>query len=426
MEKIKILVVTSDIPYPLNMGGNVAQFVFSDYLRHHIDITYIFEIHNFEDEYNVKILEELWQDVEIVKVFAPSYYSQNKMTLTKRAFRKLSHIFGHIAEGSKPKTENKGDANGIFSHALWYIKPLTEQYIAAICNTIEAIKPDLIQVEHSRLLSLANLNTGKIPKIFIDHEVQFRMLEAAADSTTGSNFTDYNIELTRNVEVSLLKKFDYLFTFSEQDKASLIYNGCKNVDAIAFPLLPSDFKQINTVTIEKLVFVGGDFHYPNYDAVDWYVNALGKEIYEKFGLKLHVIGKWRTQNIKKLKRDYLIFEGYVEDLYEATKNSINIMPIRMGAGIRTKLLSALAFSQPIITTTIGADGINISHGKHAFICDSKSEFFDAIASFLNDPVERINIQNQAHLFAKSNFSQDVLGNKRLKAYKEILSRDTVL
>lgn len=421
MNKIKLLIITSDIPYPLSMGGNIAQFAFSDYLRHYIDIFYIFPVYNDDDKNNIEKLKKKWENVNIIEVYHPNYFFKEKYVFFRRVIR---YIENKILSNSKRNNQIvTNTSNAIFGTALWYLKPLFEEYVVSISETIKKIRPDIIQMEHSRCLSLAEIESFNIPKIFIDHEVQFGMLSSACENTLRNAYTNYVVNLTKNIEINLLKKFDGIFTFSKEDQLKLIENGCANVEAIPFPILSDFFKGIDdkNFKIEKLVFVGGDIHFPNYDAIEWYSKELGKTLYDLFQLKLHVIGNWKKGNIQKLSCEYIIFEGYVEDLYSATRNAINLVPIRMGAGIRTKILNSLAYSQPVITTKIGVEGINIIEGKHVLIFENITDLTEAISKLLNDRAKAIEMCKNAYEFVKVNYSQEFLARKRLEYFEILLS-----
>lgn len=170
-----------------------------------------------------------------------------------------------------------------------------------------------------------------------------------------------------------------------------------------FPVMLNEFRVVNRkeTGIKKLVFVRRDFHFPNYNAIEWYVNELGPTIYKKFKLKLHVIGKWHLKNIKNLSKDFIVFRGYVEDLYNATKYGINIMPIRIGSDIRTKLINTLTYSQPVITKSVGADGVDFQHEEYAFLCDSQHGFLESISFLINNVEKRLYIQNQSFYLLSS-------------------------
>ncbi|MCL7988700.1 glycosyltransferase [Sphingobacterium sp. lm-10] len=417
---MKITILTPDIPYPLHMGGNVAQFAFSDYLRHKISITYIFEIFNQDDEKSANELQELWDNVKIIRVYNDQYHLSKPLTILERIFRKISVVASRLS-GARMYESLPGKSNPIFSNALWYVKPFSEGFITAILEHISVDSPDLIQVEHSRGLCLADLETGDIPKVFIHHEVQFGMLESLGKYDAINVFSRYTIDLTKNIECNLLRKFHSILTFSENDKQKLIAEGLENVESIPFPILSSEFgRKKKCINIDKLLFVGGDWHYPNYDAVSWYASELGEDIYNNFGLKLHVVGRWRKQNIDYLKSDFVIFEGFVKDLNEFGIHAIHILPIRMGGGIRTKLLSAIANFQPIITTVIGADGISVEDGKHVYFADSKIQFIDAISKILKDQTQSLTMCNNAFEFLRETFDQEKLANRRLQLYKKLL------
>ncbi len=81
---------------------------------------------------------------------------------------------------------------------------------------------------------------------------------------------------------------------------------------------------------------------PNYDAVKWYVENIAYDIYKETNLKTHIVGKWNEAQITSLSSEAVVFEGFVEDLKLFSRKSLSISPVRIGSGIRTKILYAMA------------------------------------------------------------------------------------
>ena len=98
MKKIRLLVLTSDIPYPLTMGGNIAQYVFTDYLKNKIDITYIFYIKNEHDQINSDSLKRIWTNVNIIDVKQVKTEVKYIYSLNTKIYRLLNK---HLPKFSK-------------------------------------------------------------------------------------------------------------------------------------------------------------------------------------------------------------------------------------------------------------------------------------------------------------------------------------
>ena len=114
------------------------------------------------------------------------------------------------------------------------------------------------------------------------------------------------------------------------------------------------------------------------------------------------------------------FLGFVDDLRSALQNTIMIVPITIGSGIRMKILEAANLGVPFISTSVGAEGIPLQNGTHCMIADSPSEFTNAILQLKDDKKRTTLIQN-AHQLIKKNYSMEALRQNRLDIYSSIFN-----
>lgn len=125
----------------------------------------------------------------------------------------------------------------------------------------------------------------------------------------------------------------------------------------------------------NLVFVGGFYHSQNVDAIIWFTKEIFPKIIKKFpDIILYLIGSNIPNKILKLKSKNIKIIGYLSDeklhiMYQ--KCRLAIAPLRFGAGIKGKILEAAYNQIPMVTTTIGGEGID--HSKGAFIMEDNSE-----------------------------------------------------
>jgi glycosyltransferase involved in cell wall biosynthesis len=95
-----------------------------------------------------------------------------------------------------------------------------------------------------------------------------------------------------------------------------------------------------------------------------------------------------------------------------------IVPILSGSGIRIKILEAMANGIAIISTSIGAEGIEVEHDKNIWIADTKEAFAAGLLSLIEDESKRNRIGKNAAEFIKENYAPDKIANK----FKEFLSK----
>lgn len=129
-------------------------------------------------------------------------------------------------------------------------------------------------------------------------------------------------------------------------------------------------------TVEKdfskrrdILFVGSFNHLPNVDAVIWFATEVFPNLLEKYpDLKWHIVGSNAPERVKLLESDHIILEGFVSDtkLCELYNNCrLVVVPLRYGAGVKGKVVEAAYYQIPVVTTTIGGEGIDASVGAFA-------------------------------------------------------------
>lgn len=126
---------------------------------------------------------------------------------------------------------------------------------------------------------------------------------------------------------------------------------------------------------KDLIFVGGFSHSPNKDAVLWFAKYIYPKIVDRFqDMIWHIVGSNIPDKIKKLESKNIKIEGFLsdEDLYSLyQKCRIAIVPLRFGAGVKGKIVEAAYNQIPIVTTSIGGEGLDNSFG--AFIMEDDAE-----------------------------------------------------
>ncbi len=193
--------------------------------------------------------------------------------------------------------------------------------------------------------------------------------------------------------------FDLVVTLSTEDKAFYMKMG-KLLDSKIVAIPPGCDVEYYQEYIknrpfnneESLVFVGTLNWLPNRDAVEWFI----KEVYplvtsKRPNITLKIVGHNPTEELLKLESSNIEFTGSVPDvrkyIHEAT---IVVIPLRIGSGIKLKLLEAIAMNKPIVSTSIGTEGINIPTSRNeVLVTDIKEEF----ATYILDILENDQLRN---------------------------------
>ncbi|HFI4796317.1 glycosyltransferase [Elizabethkingia anophelis] len=413
---MKLLVITPLVPYPLNEGGKISQFAFAEKLQNEVDLYYIVKA---TDKATLRYCEEFKKMLPNAQVKIIDYSSQQQKRSWLRIFVDKFYKIKQVFE--KKYSNNKFND---YNREINFFSEINRTEIDEIISYIDEVVPDIIQVEHTGYINLVEALSKVVKTIFVHHEIQYARLESF--KAPESNYEVYKYNLVKDAELALLSKYDAIFTFSDADTKRLEnnMNGVTKLFTSPFPILDTYFSEVlkDTFDIEKIVFIGPEGHQPNFDAVIWYLENIAEAVFNTTGLKTHVAGIWSEESIKKYSRPFLIFDGFVEDMLEHNRNSLVIVPLRLGSGIRTKILYSLAQSLPIVSTSIGCEGLGVRDKEHLLICDSVEEFKDGIVDIVRNKHMAYEIACNGYNYVKNNFSQDVLIARRISIYEQLISK----
>lgn len=174
----------------------------------------------------------------------------------------------------------------------------------------------------------------------------------------------------KKIELDLFEKADVghvVGSYEQKVMQDLFPNKpIRNIPIFIYDELPEriekDFSQR-----KDILFVGGFGHTPNVDAVLWFANEIFPKLLEKYPeLVWHIVGSKAPDQIKSLANENIILEGFVTDeelgeLYR--KCRLVVVPLRYGAGVKGKIVESAYYQIPVVTTSVGGEGIDASVGS---------------------------------------------------------------
>ncbi len=429
---MKVLIIPIVIPYPLDNGGAVAQFAVLEYLQHRCDITVCCLAYSINDISNIEILKSKLTKVrfEIIdlqdKRIKNTQLDISKRTISKNFFDFLKRIirrFDRARNTDYPKVLNNESSFDEFKNS-YRINPVIikrEELINQLSDLIKSEQWDIFQTEFYEMADLVGLFPEKSKKIFVSHESRTLRLESAKKSSNSSiDFCEYIISINKLYETEILKKYDIVIVFSNDDKIRLSNYGLSNIEISAFPVLSSDFIEISPFKkLKQLVFIGGASHYPNREGFKWFVENIYPSIFEKYKLPLIVLGNWSEEFKVYSDIGNIVYKGFVESISNEIVDSVQIVPVRIGNGIRTKILVGMAMRMPIITTALGVEGIPVKDYNDIFIADTMYEYIEKIDYILKSEDNIQHLLGNAYEFVRKNYSQEEVGKRRMKIYNKL-------
>ena len=166
-----------------------------------------------------------------------------------------------------------------------------------------------------------------------------------------------------------------------------------------------------------IIFVGGYQHPPNIDAVVWFSTEIFPLIRQQQDIQLHIIGSKATKEVEALHGHGVIFHGYVEDIEPFVNDCrIAVAPLRYGAGVKGKVNMSMSYGQPVVATSVAAEGMYASDGHDILIADTEAEFAQSVIDLYNDS----KLWNKLSKNGLKNVEQWFSFNAAQKAIKTIL------
>ena len=210
----------------------------------------------------------------------------------------------------------------------------------------------------------------------------------------------------RELELEMMIKSDLVVSYNETEHAVIQAHTDNDVKVMKCPWVvetPTKFTRFNKT--EGLAFLGGFKHPPNREGIDWFASEVMPMLQDQ-QLELSVYGAAMEDTLKtRLLERGIKAVGYIdnlEDLY--LKHRIFIAPLLSGAGIKGKVLNALAYGIPTVLSPIAAEGIGLRHGHDCLIARTSLEWFDAITSLYRDESLWKSISQASRKYAQQQFS----------------------
>lgn len=157
-----------------------------------------------------------------------------------------------------------------------------------------------------------------------------------------------------------------------------------------------------------LLFIGGYAHHPNVDAVLWFCNdVLPLIIKEIPNIIIRIVGSNPPPSLYDLASENVRVMGYVHDV-DALFNSskVFVAPLRYGAGVKGKIGQAVEYGLPVVSTTIGIEGMYMKDGRDCLVADDAETFAQAVVDLYNDKAKWENISANSQKVISQHFSLD--------------------
>ena len=310
---------------------------------------------------------------------------------------------------------------------LFPVQPYTAVMEAAGVEVLHG--PDFLDMdawlrEHGRSLDFAYLNRWEVAEpllgplrrhteariVFQCHDLHHLRAQRGWE-TAGKSGVSPRAAREKEIEYRIIAASDVIHTPSTYER-DLLRKDFPDKRILDVPVFFYDSLPRYTLsaTGRNLLFVGGYGHPPNEDAVLWFHAEVMPQILEQHpDTILHLVGGGAGNRIKALASSSVKLHGRIDDaaLEEAYRSAdIAVAPLRYGAGVKGKVVEAMAQGLPVVTTSIGAEGIPET-GRPLVVGDTADELAARINALLGDRAARRSLAEQGQAFVLENYSRQL-------------------
>lgn len=390
---MRILFITPTLPYPLDTGGKIVVF---NTLRH------------LAKKHDLFLLSLIQEGQEEYIRFVSDYCTQVETVLQDISF------------------SNRGLFLNVFSSIPYN---MTRYHSEEMENKLNIIlsenKFDLLQIEHLHMAQYARFAKG-VPVFLRQHNVESLMMERYYRYASNSLERIYAYCQWKKLiryERKMCLDSDLVIALSGVDQRFI-----KNLSPQIHTGVVScgvDFEHFKASSAprekNKLIYVGGLHFKPAFEGVLYLLNEIWPEIRRACPeAEYQILGKCPPGKLRAIKdRPGVTVSGYVEDVRTAMSTAtLGVVPYRIASGVRLKILESMAMKLPLVSTSIGCEGIEVVDGEHIFIADDPKTFAEKVCRLLKDENLRTRLADNAFKLVTTRYTWENAANRLELLYRK--------
>jgi len=285
---------------------------------------------------------------------------------------------------------------------------------------------DVVQIESSQLAGFA-LDPRAV-RVLDEHNIEYELLYRMY-STEGS-------AVRRVYNWLEFRKFKREEVTSWQSVSGVVSTSAREERIMhdAAPAVPTMVAP-NAVNVEyfcpsdepadggALVMTGLMHYRPNIDGAAYFVREIFPLILaSRPDIVFYIVGAGVTDELKRLSSNNVVVTGTVPDVRPYVyKSAVFVVPLRMGGGTRLKVLEGMSMAKAVVSTSIGCEGIDVSHDEHLLIVDEPRAFADAVLRLLDDRERRLELGRKGRALVERQYRWETVVERLEGFYERLLA-----
>jgi glycosyltransferase involved in cell wall biosynthesis len=362
---VKVLLLTQVLPYPPDSGPKVKTFYVLKYLARRHEVTLVSFVRGDQAEH-IAALQVYCKEIYTVQM--QRGFMQNMAALVKSLL------------GNSPWMMARDDVKEM------------RQLVDRLAEKVH------FDVAHADQLNMAQyalrVQGGK--HVLDAHNALWVLYQRLAQTMANGPrrwLLERDWRLLKKYEGEICQKFDQVLTVSEEDRLSFeeaMGGKKKTIHVIPIAVDTDELQPAERdEDARHIIHIGTMYWPPNIDGMMWFLENVLPIIKDRLPEAVcDIIGARPPQQLIDFGKAHpgVNVTGYVVDPAPyLRKAAVMVVPLRAGGGMRVKILNALAQALPIVSTTLGCEGIQVMHGRHLLIADTPEEFAKATVKLIEDP-----------------------------------------
>lgn len=313
-------------------------------------------------------------------------------------------------------------------HSMFYFVGANAGVRRAVERELERKAYDVVQSEFPHI-AFFDIPRGPL-RILDAHNIEYdnmRRMGEKSRSLLRRLFYSNESRKFRTDEIRAFRRQDLLLFTSERDR-DLADGEVPEIPKWVIPNgVDSHYFTRPTIGPERgsMIFTGVMKYLPNDDGMIWFLDHVFPLIVQKAPwAKITIAGAEPTVALQRRASRNIIVTGYVDDVRPLVHAAeVSVVPLRMGGGTRLKILESLSMMNPVVTTTIGGEGIALEDGETALIADEPRAFADAVLRLFAERALRERLARNGFELMRNQYEWSVVGEKLELAYRDAIESD---